>query len=127
MKRRHFIMLASAGVVAVSIPVVHNLFYDIPDFDKKLSIPQPLSLIWNKESIFAIGSKYNKKFPDESSERTLARALFANSDNRSYEKLNEMVKADFSEGRMVVIDGWVLSKTEARQCALYYLQNQKKD
>jgi hypothetical protein len=126
MKRRHFVLLASAGVAAVSIPVVNYFFYEIPDYDKKLSIPQLLSLIWDEENIMATGAKYGEKFPEESNERALARALFANSTNRSYDKLEEMTQTDFSEGRLVIIDGWVLSKTEARQCALHYLLNQKK-
>lgn len=126
MKRRNFVLLASTGVVAVSIPAVNYFFYDIPDYDRKLSIPQLLSLIWDEKNILASGAKYIKKFPEESSERALARALFSNSVNRSNDKLEEITQADFSEGRLVVIDGWVLSKTEARQCALHYLLNQKK-
>lgn len=126
MKRRNFVLLASAGVVVVSIPVVNYLFYGIPDYDKKLSIPQLLSLIWDEENIMAIGAKYREKFPEESSERALARALFANSVNRSHDKLEELTQADFSKGRLVVIEGWVLSKTEARQCALYHSLNHKK-
>lgn len=126
MKRRNFVLLAASGVVAVSIPVVHYFFYDVPDYDKKFSLPQLLSLILDEESVMAIGAKYNEKFPGESSERALARALFPDSENQSYDKLEEMTQADFSQGKMVVIDGWVLSKTEARQCALHHLLNQKK-
>ena len=125
MKRRNFVLLASAGVAAVSIPAVNYLFYEIPDYDKKLSIPQLLSLIWDEKNILSIGAKYREKFAEENSERALARALFADSINRSYDKLEEMTQADFSEGRQVIIDGWVLSKTEARQCALHHLLNQK--
>ena len=126
MKRRNFVLLASTGVVAVSIPAVNYFFYDIPDYDRKLSIPQLLSLIWDEKNILASGAKYIKKFPEESSERALARALFSSSVNRSNDKLEEITQADFSEGRMVIIDGWVLSKTEARQCALHHLLNQEK-
>jgi len=32
------------------------------------------------------------------------------------------VNCEFKEGKIVVEDGWVLSKTEARQCALYSLE-----
>ena len=126
MKRRKFVLLASAGVVAVSIPVVNHFFYAIPDYDKKLNIPQLLSMIWDEKNILAIGAKYRAKFPEENSKRALARALFANSDNQSHSKLEEMTRDDFFEGRTVIIDGWVLSKTEARQCALHHLVNQEK-
>ena len=33
----------------------------------------------------------------------------------------ELVRRDFTEGRTVEVQGWVLSITEARQCALYSL------
>jgi hypothetical protein len=33
----------------------------------------------------------------------------------------ELVRSDFAEGRTVVVHGWVLSVTEARQCALFSL------
>ena len=32
-----------------------------------------------------------------------------------------LVHDDFDDGRTVVVDGWILSATEARQCALYSL------
>jgi hypothetical protein len=31
----------------------------------------------------------------------------------------KQVRADFAEGHTVIVDGWLLSTTEARQCALY--------
>ncbi len=125
MERRNFVLLVSAGVVAVSIPAVNYLFYSVPDYDTKLSIPQSLSLIWDDETIRTTGAHYLEKFPEENSERVLAKALFANSATQSFEQLEAMTKADFVEGRTVIIDGWVLSKTEAQQCALTHLLNQK--
>ena len=125
MKRRNFVLLASAGVAAVSVPVANYFFYSIPDYDEKLSAPQLLSLIWDEETILSIGAKYREKYTEENSERALAQALFTPSANQSYGKLAEMTQTDFTEERMVIIDGWVLSKTEARQCALHHLLNQK--
>ena len=37
------------------------------------------------------------------------------------EKMQQKVRADFENGETLVIQGWVLSQTEARQCALYSL------
>ena len=125
MKRRNFALLASAGVVAVAVPAVKYLFYGVPDYDKKFSIPQLLSLIWDETSISAIGAKYIEKFPEENSELTLAKALFAKSENQSYDKLEGMTRGDFSSGNTVIVDGWVLSKTEARQCALHHVLTHK--
>jgi hypothetical protein len=35
--------------------------------------------------------------------------------------IDDTVHEDFAAGRTVVVDGWVLSVTEARQCALFSL------
>jgi hypothetical protein len=37
--------------------------------------------------------------------------------------LDQKVKQDFESGNTVLVKGWVLSVTEARQCALYSLMN----
>jgi len=33
--------------------------------------------------------------------------------------IDDRIRDDFGAGRTVVVDGWLLSVTEARQCALY--------
>jgi len=38
--------------------------------------------------------------------------------------LNDKVKSDFEKGNTVNVKGWVLSETEARQCAVYSLTQQ---
>jgi hypothetical protein len=35
--------------------------------------------------------------------------------------IDDTVHEDFASGRTVVVDGWVLAVTEARQCALFSL------
>jgi hypothetical protein len=35
--------------------------------------------------------------------------------------LEKKVRQDFQENKTVVVDGWILSVTEARQCALFSL------
>jgi hypothetical protein len=42
--------------------------------------------------------------------------------NRLIQKLDAVVRDDFAAGRVVTINGWVISLTEARQCALYSLR-----
>ncbi len=37
------------------------------------------------------------------------------------EMLKNEIKQDFETGKIVIVKGWVLSITEARQCALYSL------
>ena len=39
------------------------------------------------------------------------------------DRLDQRVREDFEGGRTVRLDGWILSNTEARQTALYYILN----
>jgi len=39
--------------------------------------------------------------------------------------LEESIKNDFETGNTVIVDGWILSRTEARQCALLSTINPK--
>lgn len=36
-------------------------------------------------------------------------------------RLRERVREEFREGRLVIVEGWMLTETEARLCALVYL------
>jgi len=36
-------------------------------------------------------------------------------------QLAKKIQQDFQQDKTVVVDGWVLSRTEARQCALFSL------
>jgi len=40
-----------------------------------------------------------------------------------HQYLDQKVKQDFETGNTVLVKGWVLSVTEARQCALFSLAN----
>jgi hypothetical protein len=41
---------------------------------------------------------------------------------RSFQtRVDRRVQADFDQGRTVMLRGWILSQTEARQCALFSL------
>jgi hypothetical protein len=59
----------------------------------------------------ALGRRYRELVP--------AVDLFALRPRRS--TVSDLVRDDFAGGRTIVIDGWVLSVTEARQCALFSL------
>lgn len=45
------------------------------------------------------------------------------------EKLSDqiagIIRADFSEGRLVCVEGWLLSESEARLCAIAYLKRRR--
>ena len=115
MKRRNFLLVGTAGIAAISIPSYNYYFGDVT-FDPLLAQPQSLSLIWESKEIRAIGKEFLKQTPEERRVRKLVNLLTdRSSDTDTLE--NEITK-DFKSGRTVLVDGWILSETEARQCAL---------
>ena len=77
------------------------------------------------ERVRQIGTQYRAEVPQEITAAALAEAIsssrrrgFARRYRRSVE---DQIRRDFAAGRIVVVGGWVLALTEARQCALYSL------
>lgn len=83
-------------------------------------------------TIQKIGEAYRTKVPAESGKEALTERLLEDSsgnplsektDNTAIHAfLNDKIKQDFEAGRIVTLHGWMLSETEARQCALFSLQ-----
>ena len=127
MERKKFVLLVSAGVIAVAIPTWHYKFRSIK-YDKLLAMPQLLSNICDTETIVRIGKLYQKQHPDENSERNLVSLLLdsLSTENGSIElSIAKRINEDFKTASIVTLDGWILSTTEGRQCALYSLTNLK--
>ena len=130
MKRRHFIFYTVISTAAVSIPFLNCSSPD-PELDKKLAMPETLAQTYDEKTIMEIGQVYGKTYPDEYSISDLEKLLTKTETGKSIagsetaeminSTLNEMVKKDFQTGDTVVLNGWILSKTEARQCALFTL------
>lgn len=118
MKRRAFIISTVAGIGVISYSAYY-LFGDV-EFNPAIAKPQSLSLIWDAENIKAIGNQYRAGNPDESSVRSLVKLLDAPSRDADAigSSINEDVTKDFDMEKTVIVDGWILSLTEARQCAL---------
>lgn len=117
MKRRTFLSLTVTGAVSMSIPWAgcNSFGNDRNDRIKTLATPGFLSQICDKATIDAIGTAYRAQANTEAQQDKLIELL------RSSKDLANDIQDDFSSGRIVVIRGWVLSLTEARQCALYSL------
>ena len=75
----------------------------------------------------AIGQGYRKLIPDEDSRLVLYIRLKGHNqwDNEEGLRaaLDSLVVTDFLLDRTVTVNGWILSVTEARQCALYSIIN----
>jgi exosome complex RNA-binding protein Rrp42 (RNase PH superfamily) len=120
MKRREFI-IGAISVTAVSISVTYLFLNRDIVYDPLIAEPQSLSLIWDTETVIAVGNQYRVQYVDENSEQALAKKLVQNlsgTGEKMIKNLNQKIKEDFEEDSTILIDGWILSKTEARQCAL---------
>jgi len=123
MDRRKFLLLTGLGVTAIAIPTWYYNF-GVSEYDQLLTEPELLSHIWDGTTISEIGQSYMEQFTDEKSERKLVSHL---SDYTSTEvttitqMLRQQITDDFTNGNIVMVDGWILSRTEARQCALFSL------
>jgi hypothetical protein len=73
-----------------------------------------------------LGTLYLERYPDESVPERLASLVLEDVDASALSAGPEDVAAafrtrtarDFDEGRVVEVDGWILSRTELRVCAL---------
>lgn len=87
------------------------------------------ALLTHKESAKVIGIAYVQKYPQEAGVRILLDqiasspavgdvGLFGAADQNLRELLERMIREDFAVDRVVKLQGWILSATEARLCAL---------
>ncbi len=127
MKRRTFAAYAGLGVAAISLPIGYYQLR-IPDYDSAIKDPELVSQIWDTDSINQIGQFYREMFSDEDSERRLVSLLLENLPEGSPDAaagVRQSIMQDFENGHIVMLDGWLLSRTEARQCALFSLTQSK--
>jgi len=130
MKRKTFIYLNVVGAVAIVVPTLYFLNRNKP-LNKTLGRPLFLSHICDAKTLREIGTVYKVQFPSEKRENQLVDLLLTNSKGKRFSQtsalslinslVDQKIKQDFETGKTVVIKGWVLSVTEARQCALFSL------
>jgi hypothetical protein len=133
MQRRKFIQVSAVGATAIVIAGIsckgrHPAFYDVLDKPLKLSGICDLNTIRN------IGMTYRLQTPAESEADKLAELLSMDSAGNKISSstddlfiqnlINQKIKHDFETDSTVIVNGWVLTLTEARQCALLYAINQ---
>ncbi len=125
MNRRSFTQL-SAGVAASFIFPSLNCKSPLHQPAETDYVPGELSTMLDRKEINEIGELYRQLHLKESSSEEISRLLL-NEEGRAYDSLtNEKsigeflanrIKEDFENGDTVEINGWILSTTEARQCA----------
>jgi hypothetical protein len=126
MKRRTFIGLSALSASYLALTMQQGCAPK--SVSKALGQPLSLSQILNIEQIREIGLAYRQQFPSENNINHLADLMISENslgnDNDSLlirSTLDKRTKMDFSEGKIVIVKGWVLSENEARQCALFSL------
>jgi len=83
-----------------------------------------LGILRDRRSICDLGRDYRSSHPEENDADRLLGLISANppvSEPALRTALNRQQQREFARHQTVVLRGWVLSRTEARQCALYSL------
>ena len=120
--RRRFLQLTAAGVVASLTESACGRGND----DATAGAAQPPLLeMLGPERAREIGAQYRAAYPKENSVAVLRDAV-AKSQHHDFpwirrKLVDEVIRDDYEHGRIVIVQGWVLSETEARLCALYSL------
>ena len=83
---------------------------------KSLETPDFLSHICDTPTIRQLGAAYRAQTPAEASQETLIALLQPGITAQT-------IKSDYANGNIVTLRGWVISRTEARQCALFSLDS----
>ena len=96
-----------------------------------MSEPLTLKNICDAKTIGEIGAAYRKKEVSDTNEAQLVRLLLTDTEGKTLPHssdslfirsvLENKIKQDFEKDRIIILKGWVLSLTEARQCALFSL------
>jgi hypothetical protein len=121
--RRRFLQLTAlgvAGAVAGSACASGR--------DKELGAQEPADLLrmLGPDRVRQLGAHYRAATPSDTALRTaMSDTLRAGSPTSSpaRESTQRQIRDDFAAGRTVLVDGWVLSATEARQAALFSLKH----
>ncbi len=132
MQRRQFLQLSAIGgtvilATGISCNQQRPVSYDI------LGKPEALAQICDLKTLREIGRTYQDQTTSEKNIDKLANLLLADSagnpasstSDRSYIQnlISKKIDHDFETGNTVIVKGWILSVTEARQCAFLFLNN----
>jgi len=127
MNRRQFLGLSAtsalfAGLTGSACGAGTHAAFDLD----ALARPDLLSIL-GPDAVRAIGLHYRRLVPGENQVPALHGAILATRPWPSRvpwpvgPSIADMVHDDFAAGRTIVVQGWVLSVTEARQSALFSL------
>jgi hypothetical protein len=123
MERRLFVKLSAFTAMALTLPIAQGC-----SGSKEMGVAQPylFSQLVDDKTINETGQAYRKMHMAEDNKEKLSQLLLIGKDatlskGELQAILDKQVTADFKQGNTLVVKGWVMSVTEARQCALYSL------
>ena len=122
--RRRFLQLTAAGALAGLTGGA--CASDEAGDTRAVAEPALLGML-GADRVRELGVRYRQTVPEEDREAALRGAITDGGQRglrfpwTSRPSIARQVRDDFAEGRTVLVNGWVLSATEARQCALFSL------
>jgi hypothetical protein len=131
MKRRSFIITAS--IAAAGLPLAYYINKKNGQVNPLIK-PDLLSAFCEEITLKEIGVNYRNLTPQENDKQKLMDLILEDSGGNkispsNWTKVEDFMKKkvheDFLANRIVDLKGWVLSITEARQCALFSLTTNK--
>lgn len=124
MDRRQFLDVTATSALAAGLPSRRAANANAAFNLHALAQPDLLPIL-GPEAVREIGVRYRELVPSENRMQALHAAILATRPWSSRipwlagPSIGAMVVEDFAAGRTLVVQGWVLSTTEARQSALY--------
>jgi len=123
MQRRVFIQMSAYTAAALALPFTNGCAAKSMDAEAQ---PLFFSHLVDAKTIVEAGRAYRKANQNEDDKNALKSLLLAGSvssaagdDKAIRAMLDSRVNSDFKTGKVTMVNGWVLSLTEARQCALF--------
>ena len=133
MNRRVFVKLGILGAGALTIPLIHCRSNDA--YSISLMQPAFLSQICEEKVIQEIGLALRSLKPELRKKETVVRTLMTTLDGKKIDAkissdelekiIEQKIQSDFKNSKTIILKGWVLSETEAYQCALFSFSNNK--
>ena len=129
MKRRTFLITTTAALAVASVPVIRYYSNGKRSYHP-LVMPEELGNFCDEKAIRDIGMQYRKLVPSESEKAKLEQILLTDEAGKTVpmsdktavsELLDKKIQNDFNNFNIQILNGWVISVTEARQCALFSL------
>ncbi len=77
----------------------------------------------DRPALRRLGALYVIAHPGEGSVAPLSRVLLSGTDGTVASRLLGAISRDWSNHHVVVVDGWLMARTEARLCAFLHLQD----